>query len=806
MRNYSFWLCLFFIGKMNISCAQKIGYEFNATKTNQKIYIDGEMQETDWQQAEVINHFTAAEPISDKPSIKQTEVRFLYDDDYLYIAATLFDNMDSITSLLTERDNTIYVTDNFFIYIDTYQDAQNAYAFGVSSKGVQEDSRQMNQNIDFSWDAVWYSEVKWYQDRWIVEMKIPYAALRFDKKDVQNWNVNFSREIRRNREVSYWVPRDILNVNFLEQFGTVKNIQNISPPLRLSLRPYFGAYAIRTNKKTDTQFKLGADIKWGINESYTLDMILIPDFGQVKSDALIENLGPYEVRYEENRPFFTEGSEYFNKHLDIFYTRRIGEHSSYYADRNGDNTLSNIEEVPIINALKITGKNKNGIGVGLYNAVTGNAFGIDSMQNKVLAEPATIYNVFVIEKSLKNSGNLSFINSHVHRSHDGNNANVSGLAQTLISKKGFFLETYAYLSDVTLKNNYRVQDVLGTHYLILGGKRNGKYLFNVLHEAISPLYNNRDLGYLLRSDHRITQAEFIFNDAKPNKTFQSRNFFHSATWKSLYDTKKFTDFFVYLNYFMILKWKYFGYSLSSEFHPVGRRDYDEPRTYDGRYYKVPVTTNIKGFITSDYRKKIAIDASYQWIKWLGEKNRNKHEWMLNVLLRPSNKFYLQPNFYYAFYSNQRAYATMNSAKPIFGQRNVYNVTNSIYATYNFNPKWNITCNARHYWFHVDYSQFFDLNDDGTLSKNNFNSSYFDQSYSINFISFDLVASWMFAPGSQLSLAWKNNINDRMVTSDINYWKNFEKTLGEEQTNILSLRFMYYLDVNKWKPKKIKNEI
>lgn len=803
MEKKTIWICLFILLKMQITLAQNSSFNFEAIKTTEKIEIDGELLETDWQKSTVLKNFIAAEPIPNKPSTQKTEVRFLYDDDFVYVSAILFEQMDSITALLSERDNIIYVTDNFFIYLDTYQDAQNAYAFGVSSKGVQEDSRQMNQNIDFSWDAVWYSAVKWYQDRWIVEMKIPYAALRFDKKDIQNWNINFSREIRREREVSYWSPRDVLNVNFLEQFGTVKNLQKISPPLRLSIQPFLAAYAIHEGKKIDTRMKAGADIKWGINESYTLDMSLIPDFGQVKSDNRIENLGPYEVRYDENRPFFTEGSEYFNKHIDIFYTRRIGEYSSYYRDRNNPTPLKDVNEIPILNAFKITGKNKNGVGIGLYNAVTGNVYGTNENEEKILYEPATLFNVFVIEKSLKNSGNMSFINSHVHRTHDGNSANVSGLAQTLISKKGYFLETYTYLSDVTEKNEYRIQDVLGTYYLIIAGKRNGKHRYSVFHEAISPQYNNRDLGYLQRSDNRISQAEYIFNDTKPNKTFQIRNFVHSVTWKSLYNSQKFADFFLYANYFMILKWKYFGYSISSEYHPVGRRDYDEPRTYDGRYYKIPVTTNFKGFITSDYRKKIAVDASYQWINWQGEKNRNKHEWMLNLLLRPSNKLFLQPNVYYAYYSNQRAYATKELGEPIFGQRNVFNLTNSIYATYNFNPKWNITCNARHYWFHVDYNKFFSLNDDGTLSARYFHSESFDNSYSTSFVSFDLVASWIFAPGSQLSFAWKNNISNRLTTSEINYWKELDDTFRADQTNILSIRFLYYLDVNHWKPRKFK---
>ena len=34
----------------------------------------------------------------------------------------------------------------------------------------------------------------------------------------------------------------------------------------------------------------GMDVKYGVNESFTLDATLIPDFGQVVSDNVVNNL------------------------------------------------------------------------------------------------------------------------------------------------------------------------------------------------------------------------------------------------------------------------------------------------------------------------------------------------------------------------------------------------------------------------------------------------------------------------------------------------------------------------------------
>ena len=110
----------------------------------------------------------------------------------------------------------------------------------------------------------------------------------------------------------------------------------MKPPLRLSFSPYVSTgiqkytreqMAIRQNGLSSG----GMDVKYGINESFTLDATLIPDFGQVVSDNVVNNLTPYEVKFEEYRPFFTEGTEIFNK-AGLFYSRRVGAMPGGYYD------------------------------------------------------------------------------------------------------------------------------------------------------------------------------------------------------------------------------------------------------------------------------------------------------------------------------------------------------------------------------------------------------------------------------------------------------------------------------------------
>ena len=146
---------------------------------------------------------------------------------------------------------------------------------------------------------------------------------------------------------------------------------NIKPPLRLQFSPYFSTYVNHYpyNKpgieNTTTSFNGGMDVKYGINQAFTLDVTLIPDFGQVQSDNHVLNLTPFEVKYNENRPFFTEGTELFNKG-NLFYSRRIGGQPMHlydvYNNISSDETVvRNPTESKLINASKISGRTQKRI-------------------------------------------------------------------------------------------------------------------------------------------------------------------------------------------------------------------------------------------------------------------------------------------------------------------------------------------------------------------------------------------------------------------------------------------------------------
>ena len=309
---------------------------FEAVRTSVPPKIDGMIDEDIWQKATPATSFFQYEPHNDRPASMETIVRVLYDDNAIYISAMMIDPApDSILTELGLRDSGDQLNaDRFWVDINPFNDGINGFRFQVSASGVQTDINMsgagnntggFSRRGDRNWDAVWTSAVSMKENGWAVEMAIPYSALRFPRGEVHEWGINFWREIRRTRETSSWnfVNRRIGDP--LASMGTMNGIDGITPPLRMAFFPYVSTYMEKNggDRGWASTFNGGMDVKLGISPAFTMDMTLVPDFGQVQSDALVLNLTPYEVKYDENRQFFTEGTELFSKAV-MFYSRRIG--------------------------------------------------------------------------------------------------------------------------------------------------------------------------------------------------------------------------------------------------------------------------------------------------------------------------------------------------------------------------------------------------------------------------------------------------------------------------------------------------
>ncbi|MEO5647278.1 MAG: DUF5916 domain-containing protein, partial [Chitinophagaceae bacterium] len=253
-----------------------------AIKTTQTIKIDGSLEDAAWSNAPLLSEFTIAFPDFGKPPTQKSEVRILYDNSALYIAAYLYDDPSKIRKQLTARDAIERQdVDYFSIGLDTYNDKQNGFIFQVTSAGVQGDAKISNSggnNLDRTWDAVWESKTSIKNDGWVAEFRIPFSAIRFAKKQLQTWGLQIGRFSRNNNENITWNPEDP-NVNgTINQWGEYRELRDIIPPLRLSFLPYLsgGVKVSPTSNGDITEFSKsgGMDVKYGINESFTLDATL----------------------------------------------------------------------------------------------------------------------------------------------------------------------------------------------------------------------------------------------------------------------------------------------------------------------------------------------------------------------------------------------------------------------------------------------------------------------------------------------------------------------------------------------------
>ncbi len=431
--------------------------KLQAIRNQGKIKIDGLLNDSSWKSAAIMDSLVEFRPkIGAREEYGVRTVSYLmYDDEGIYFGGYAYErSKDSISSELKGRDG-FGMNDYVGIIFDTYNDNLNGFEYFVTPLNEQWDAKMSpgsddNGGEDFSWNGVWSSGAVIHNDGWSFEMFIPYSAIRFGKKEIQEWGLNITRRRRKTEQQYTWNPINP-NVNgFLTQEGTWTGITNIKPPLRLQFSPYFSVYANHYpvnqpgQKNVTSQVNGGMDIKYGISQAFTLDMTLIPDFGQVQSDNQVLNLTPFEVQYNEYRSFFTEGTELFSKG-NLFYSRRIGGtpiHQYDVYDNLGANetVVKNPNESKLLNATKISGRTQDGLGIGYLNAITRPQYAViedgnSKQQREYMTDPLTNYNILVLDQTMKNNSSISLVNTNVLRSGPDYDANVTAGLFNLNDKK-----------------------------------------------------------------------------------------------------------------------------------------------------------------------------------------------------------------------------------------------------------------------------------------------------------------------------------------------------------------------------------
>ena len=785
--------------------------QLEAKYSTEKITIDGLLNESSWTSTNVAAPFIQIKPEPGKPSQSLTSVQLLYDQDAIYFGFFCQDPLDSISKVLSLRDDYHPNCDIIGIFLDTYNDNQNGFYFGLTSKGVQLDAKIAANDYNDKLNLVWHSAVKIVENGWIAEIRIPYSALRFPQKEVQDWGVNFGRQIARNREESSWVAVNPDLENMLLESGDITNIKNISPPLRLALIPYVSAYAdeVRNadgSKSLLRSFNGGMDIKYGINEAFTLDVTLVPDFGQVVFDQQVLNLSPFEVQFNENRQFFTEGMELFNK-AGIFYSRRIGIQAPYKVTQTMLQPNEYLENAPgssqLSNASKISGRNSKGLGIGVFNAVNAEQIGtavstIDETRRAVLISPLTNYNVVVFDQNLKNNSSITFTNTNVWRSGSFYDANVSAFNFNLNSNNN----DYNFNGKGIVSSQFDQTNTLGHNINLNVQKQRGALIGGIGYLEESDTYDPNDMGFNYNNNRRIFEISTSYREFKPKwETLMKWSVNAAFSQAYLYEPNAFTSNMTSLNFFTVTKkFNAFGGNGGATLRPS--KDYFEPRT-DGAVFTIPQFYFLNTWFSTNYQRKIAIDAGGSFVEYIGNPWK-QYAYNFGPRLRLSDALFIIYSFEKELQYNNLGYAipfatpAMSYQGILFGKRNRNTTVQAISLDYIMTNRMSLSLRLRHYRSALQYEEFALLQTDGSLSLlPDFNGLTTEgkSAYDINYNAFtiDLVYRWVFMPGSEINIVWKNSVFASNDAIEVAYWQDLSSTLQTNALNSFSFKLIYWLD-------------
>ena len=182
-------------------------FRIDIAATDEEVVIDGELSETVWENAATAKNFFRITPIDTGLATTKTEVKLAYNDDLLFVGIICYDKVlgkRPVESL--RRDFSFPKNDNFIIFMDTYNDQTNGFAFGISAAGAQWDGIQADGgDVSLDWDCKWYSAVKKHDDHWVAEFAIPFRSIRY-QDGVDEWGINFGRFSLLQNEKSAWAP------------------------------------------------------------------------------------------------------------------------------------------------------------------------------------------------------------------------------------------------------------------------------------------------------------------------------------------------------------------------------------------------------------------------------------------------------------------------------------------------------------------------------------------------------------------------------------------------------------------------
>ncbi len=482
-----------------------------AAKLETAPVVDGRVtDDAAWAGAVPATGFWQVQPNDGLPSTQRTEVYIGFTDDALYVGVIAYDD-DPAGIIVTDsrRDSSLNDTDAFLLVIDGMLDRQNGYVFGTNAAGLEYDGQVIKEGagddfgsgggaFNLNWDGIWTVNSRITDKGWSAEFRIPFHTLRYGRGDVQDWGINFQRNIRRKNEVAYWAPLERnRNLYRISEAGTLKGVA--PPPQRnLQITPYvLGQWkqgGVTDGTESDSDF--GFDLKYSITPSLTLDLTYNTDFAQVEADVQQLNLDRFNLFFPEKRPFFLENAGQFavgnGEEVEMFFSRRIG-------------IASDGTPIPVDGGARLSGKIGETTNVGLLYMSTDDVAGL---------APGNDFAVARVSQELPNRSSLGAI--FVSREGDGSYL----VPPELDSNKTYAVDGRWGIGDNVLLSGW----VARTETPYLTGRDDAfsfKADYNAIKWAANASYTevgedfNPEVGFLARREYKKLSA-FLMRRIRPD--------------------------------------------------------------------------------------------------------------------------------------------------------------------------------------------------------------------------------------------------------------------------------------------------
>jgi hypothetical protein len=837
--------------------------------------IDGLGSDECWSQVAWSGNFIQFQPEENKQPSQQTQFKVLYDNENLYIFIQAFDTEpDKISRIMSRRDN--FSGDMVWVDIDSYFDKQTDFLFAASASGAKSDAAvsQDGQNEDDSWNPVWFLKTSIDSKGWNAEMKIPLSQLRFGKKDELIWGLEVSRHLFRNQERSQWqyIPKG--SPGIVHMYGELHGIKELKPKRQVEIMPYTVGRIERFpkiegdpfNTGKSSKLSAGLDGKIGLTNDFTLDFTVNPDFGQVEADPSEVNLTAFETYFSERRPFFVEGSNIFqfnpnqsivinNMYADnLFYSRRIGRYPHNYPSVGSNEYVKMPESTAILGALKISGKTKKGLSVGILESLTSREDAlIDSLgyRRKETVEPLTNYFVGRVQQDFNKgtttiggmvtavnraintpvldylhtaayTAGLDFQHSWKDRTwYVAGNAeysNVQGKPQALLSTQTSSARYFQRPDAKYLSVDSSLTALSGYGGTLKFGKSSKKHLqFETSVTLRSPGLEFNDIGYMRYSD-----------------------IIHHGTWVAYYMRNPFlifNNFYLNTNYWMY--WNFSGKLLSTYANTNFNSQFKNRWRINGNFTRQsenistdllrggPSFTNPGEWegnlnLSTDQSKKVSFYSG----TYLGAGDVNfyrGHQYWGGVTLRPVNSLAISLEPQYSLTNNKMQYVSTTGPaqdpRYLFAELNQKTLFFTFRVNYTINPELSIEYYGQPFISAGKYINFKKITQPnaGTFNErfhvfgpeeisydsesNTYNiseagaagSTYSVSNPDYNFRQFrsNLVVRWEYHPGSTLYLVWSQGRTGSDTNGLFSYGSDMKSLFSVTPQNIFLIKLSYW---------------